>query len=202
MRLVDEVGGVPHTHPGVTLTVLIAAIRAPVNATPKPSLVMVSMGVPEDRDAAFVAKIAASVTHEIRNVLAIIKESAGLVGDVIQSQGGRAPANPDKVVRAVGRIDAQVSRGAEILTNLNRFAHSLDRLQGENSLNQEVEQTAFLSQRFARHGRHQVQVHVADQDMSVGANPLWLQMALFAAVECCLDQLPEASTVTIRTGLH
>jgi len=160
------------------------------------------MSVSEDRDAAFVAKIAASTTHEVRNVLAIIKESAGLVGDVIQSQGGRALANPDKLVRSVGRIDAQVSRGAEILTNLNRFAHSLDRLQGENSLNQEVEQAAFLSQRFARQGRHQVQVQVADQDMSVGANPLWLQMALFAAVECCLDQLPEASTVTIRTGLH
>jgi C4-dicarboxylate-specific signal transduction histidine kinase len=160
------------------------------------------MSVSEDRDAAFVAKIAASATHEIRNVLAIIKESAGLVGDVIQSQGGRAAVSPDKVVRAIDRIDAQVSRGAEILTYLNRFAQSLDRAQGENSLNQEVQQAAFLSERFARQGRHQVQVQVADQDMSVGANPLWLQMALFVAVECSLDQLPEASTVTIRTSLH
>ena len=78
------------------------------------------MGVPEDRDAAFVAKITAGATHEIRNVLAIIKESAGLVTDVIHSLGGRPLSNPDKVVRAVGRIDAQVSRGAALLAEARR----------------------------------------------------------------------------------
>jgi len=158
------------------------------------------MGVPEDRDAAFVAKITASTTHEIRNVLAIIKESAGLIGDVIHSPGGRALPNADKVERAVGRIDAQVGRGAEILTNLNRFAHCLDRAQEEIDLNEEVQQVAFLALRSARRGRHQIHVEAVDQALPVGANSLWLQMVLFAAVECCLDQMPEASTVTIRTG--
>ena len=157
------------------------------------------MGSPEDRDAAFVAKITAGATHEIRNVLAIIKESAGLVTDVIHSLGGRALSNPDKVVRAVGRIDAQVSRGAALLANLNRFAHSLDRAQEGTDLNQEIQQTAFLCQRLARQGRHQIEVQPGDQALPVGVNPLWLQMALFAAVECCLDQLPEAGTVIIRT---
>jgi C4-dicarboxylate-specific signal transduction histidine kinase len=158
------------------------------------------MGVPEDCDAAFVAKITAGATHEIRNVLAIIKESAGLVTDVIDSLGGRPLSNPDKVVRAVGRIDAQVSRGAALLANLNRFAHSLDRAHEETDLNQEVQQTAFLCQRLARQGRHQIQVQTGDQALTVGLNLLWLQMALFAAAERCLDQLPEAGTVTIRTG--
>ena len=160
------------------------------------------MGAPEDRDAAFVAKITAGATHEIRNVLAIIKESAGLVTDVIHSLGGRALSNPDKIVRAVGRIDAQVSRGAALLANLNRFAHSLDRAQEGTDLNQEIQQTAFLCQRLARQGRHQIEAQPGDQALPVGVNPLWLQMALFAAVECCLDQLPEAGTVTIRTGLQ
>jgi C4-dicarboxylate-specific signal transduction histidine kinase len=161
---------------------------------------MVSMGVPEDRDAAFVAKITASTTHEIRNVLAIIKESAGLIGDVIHSSAGRAFPNADKVGRAIGRIDAQVGRGAEILSNLNRFAHCLDRDREEIDLNQEIQQVAFLCLRSARQGRHEIHVQAADHAMPVGANSLWLQMTLFAAVECCLDQMPEASTVTIRTG--
>jgi signal transduction histidine kinase len=157
------------------------------------------MGVPEDRDAAFVAKITANATHEIRNVLAIIKESAGLVSDVIHSQGGRVLSNADKVVRAIDRIDAQVSRGAAFLENLNRFAHCLDRAQDEIDLNQEAQQTAFLCQRLARRGRHEIQVQAGDQAVPAGLNPLWLQIALYAAVECCLDQLPEAGKVTIRT---
>jgi C4-dicarboxylate-specific signal transduction histidine kinase len=158
------------------------------------------MGAPEDRDAAFVAKITANATHELRNVLAIVKESAGLVTDVIHSLGGRALSNPDKVVRAIGRIDAQVNRGAAFLANLNRFAHSLDRAREEIDLNQEAQQTAFLCQRLARRGRHEIRVQSGDQALPVGVNSLWLQMALFAAVECCLDQLPEAGTVTIRTA--
>lgn len=156
------------------------------------------MGVPEDRDAAFVAKITANATHEIRNVLAIIKESAGLVTDVIHAQGGRALSNPDRVVRAIDRIDAQVSRGAAFLENLNRFAHCLDRAQDEIDLNQEAQQTAFLCQRLAKRGRHEIQVQSGDQAVPAGVNPLWLQIALYAAVESCLDQLPEAGTVTIR----
>lgn len=158
------------------------------------------MGAPADRDAAFVAKITAGATHEIRNVLAIIKESAGLVTDVLHALGGRASSNPDKIVRAIGRIDAQVSRGAALLEDLNRFAHCLDRDRGEIDLNQEARQTAFLCQRLARRGRHEIHVESGDRALLAGVHPLWLQMASYAAVESCLDQLPEAGRVTIRTG--
>ena len=74
------------------------------------------MSTPENPEAAFMAKITASTTHEIRNVLAIVKESAGLVEDVIHSLAPRGLPNQDKLLRAVGRIDAQVSRGAELGT--------------------------------------------------------------------------------------
>ncbi len=156
------------------------------------------MSAPENREAAFLAKITASATHEIRNVLAIVKESAGLIQDVIHSWGQSGVPNQDKVLRSLGRIDAQVTRGADLLSNLNRFAHSLDRAQEETDLSLEAQQVALLSQRFARKKRHLVQVRPADQRLPVALKPLELQMALFAAVECCLDQLPEASTVTLH----
>jgi len=118
---------------------------------------------------------------------------------VIHSQGGQGLPNADKFARAIDRIDAQVSRGAAFLENLNRFAHCLDRDQDEIDLNQEAQQTAFLCQRLARRGRHEIQVQSADQAVPAGVDPLWLQIALYAAVECCLDQLPEASKLTICT---
>jgi C4-dicarboxylate-specific signal transduction histidine kinase len=156
------------------------------------------MSAPENREAAFLAKITASATHEIRNVLAIVKESAGLIQDVIQSgRQGQAP-NQDKVMRSLGRIDAQVTRGTDLLSNLNRFAHSLDRAREETDLSLEAEQVVLLSQHFARKKRLVVQLRPAEQKLPVAVKPLELQMALFAAVECCLDQLPEASTVTLH----
>jgi C4-dicarboxylate-specific signal transduction histidine kinase len=154
----------------------------------------------ENREAAFIARITASTTHEIRNVLAIVKESAGLIEDMVRAFDERRPLDREKLIRAVGRIDAQIGRGAEVLSNLNRLAHSLDQAQSRVDLNQEVQRVAFLCQRFARQGRHSVEVRPGDRELPVVVNALQLQMALFTAVECCLDQLPEPGTVTIHPG--
>ena len=75
-------------------------------------------------EAAFLSAMTASTTHEARNVLAIIKESAGLVEDLVQMYGTRGNLDREKVDRALKRIDLQVKRGADLLTTLNRLAHT------------------------------------------------------------------------------
>lgn len=152
----------------------------------------------EDRDTAFVARITAGATHEIRNVLAIVKESAGLIEDMIRVFDKRGSLDKEKLTRAVGRIDAQVGRGAEIITNLNRFAHSLDHRRAEIDLRQEAQQVVFLCQRFTRQKRHSVCVQPSETAVPLVTNPLRLQMALCAGVECCLEQLPEGSSLTVH----
>ena len=80
----------------------------------------------------------ASATHEVRNVLAIIKESAGLVDDLVQVQGSHGRLDPEKIRGALDRINAQVRRGADLLTHLNRLAHTLDEDISRVEMNQEV----------------------------------------------------------------
>ncbi|NIM52693.1 MAG: hypothetical protein GTO22_26185 [Gemmatimonadales bacterium] len=158
------------------------------------------MSTSESAEAAFMAKVTASTTHEIRNVLAIVKESAGLVEDMIRAFERSGSLKQDKVLRALGRIEAQVSRGAALMSSLNRFAHSLDPTENGIDLNEQVEQFVFLYQRFARQKNHVVQASTGDQALTVGIHALWLQMLLFAAMDCCSEQLPEGGTVTIRTS--
>jgi C4-dicarboxylate-specific signal transduction histidine kinase len=157
------------------------------------------MGTSEDREAAFVAEVTSGTTHEIRNILAIVKESAGLMEDLIHAFNRRGSLDQDKLMRSIGRIDAQVARGTELLSNLNRFAHSLDHVQDAIDVAQEIQQVASLCQFRARGRRHLLQVQPGDQNLTVLVNPFRFQMSLFAAVGCCLEQLPEGSTVLIRT---
>jgi C4-dicarboxylate-specific signal transduction histidine kinase len=152
----------------------------------------------ENREAAFLAKITASTTHEIRNVLAIVKESAGLIDDLVRSFGKRGTLKEDKLFQAVGRIDAQVGRGAQLLTNLNRLAHGLDRASEPVDLGASAQQVASLSERFARQRRQTVQVRAPEAPLTATANALQLQMVLFAAVECCLEAMAEGGAVTIQ----
>jgi C4-dicarboxylate-specific signal transduction histidine kinase len=156
----------------------------------------------ENPEAAFIAKITASTTHEVRNVLAIVKESAGLIGDMVRSRGRREPLKEDKLLRSVSRIDAQVARGAELLTNLNRFAHSLDQDQERIDLNEGAQRVASLCERFARQMRQEVVVQGRDEAVTIVASSLRFQMTLFAAVECCLDAMPGPGKVIVAPGRH
>ena len=157
------------------------------------------MSTTENREAAFIGLITAGATHELRNVLAIVKESSGLIADIVNSSGS---AKPEKLVRATSRIEAQVKRGSELLTNLNRFAHSLDHAEDEIDLDEAAQQVPFLCQRVARRGRHQVEALPGEQGLRVVVNLLRLQMALYAAVECCLEQLPEGGTLNLHPVRH
>ena len=148
-------------------------------------------------EAAFLAGMTASATHEVRNVLAIIKESAGLVEDLVQVYGARGALDEDKVRRAVDRIETQVKRGADLLTHLNRLAHTLDQDLTKVELGRELEQLVFLSQRFARQRGHQVRVEDDLEECWLNVNSLLLHMALYEAMQCCLEELPEGSRVTV-----
>jgi C4-dicarboxylate-specific signal transduction histidine kinase len=156
------------------------------------------MTAPGDREAVFVAQVAAGTTHEIRNILAIVKESAGLIEDLIFAFNRRGSLDQEKLERSLRRIDAQVARGTELLSHLNRFAHSLDHAQDPLDVAQELHQVVSLSQFRARRRRHLLEVQPGDKNLTLVVDPFRFQMSLFAAVACCLEQLPEGSTVSIN----
>jgi hypothetical protein len=157
------------------------------------------MQTPGRREAEFIGKVTASATHEIRNVLAIVKESAGLISDLVHASGtgGGAP-HADRLLKAAGRIDAQVARGADIVTHLNRFAHSMDEDVRRVDLDEEVHQVAFLSQRLARAKSQTIRAARRPEPVWLTGNSLHVQMALYATVAFCLEHLPVGCVLELR----
>ena len=152
----------------------------------------------QHEDAAFVAAITASSTHEIRNVLAIVKECAGLMADMVHACDDAGSLDTERLLRVVSRIDTQVGRGADLITGLNHFVHTLDAPEATIELQREVAQAVLLSQRTARLRNHTV-THVPSPDaLSLTLSPFRLHMALFTAIECCMDRLTEPGTVVLR----
>jgi C4-dicarboxylate-specific signal transduction histidine kinase len=153
----------------------------------------------EAKKAAFMGKITAGVTHEMKNVLAIIKESAGLLDDLISLTKDNSPPPRDKLLRTVTRITDQVARGVDLATKLNSFAHAPDDAAGSVDLNQVVEQTGFLCQRFARLKGITLHVVPGRQSHVVMADPLALQMLLFQCVELLMDSEGKGSVITLQS---
>ena len=100
-------------------------------------------------ELAFFGKIAAGVTHELKNVLAIINESNGLMDDLFEMLGDVPFPHREKFQRSVKKIEEQVRRGVEITSGFNRFAHSIDYPGADVDLNSIVTQTVSLARRFA-----------------------------------------------------
>lgn len=153
------------------------------------------------REAAFIGRITAGATHEIRNVLAIVKESAGLIEDLLVASGGSG-VDRERILKATARIETQMDRGAEQLTQLNRFAHSLDLDRSGTDLAEEVQRVAFFCRRVARAGSQQVEALEAGPLPLARADPLHVQMAVFSVAEYVLEHLPAGAILTLRAEVR
>ncbi len=70
--------------------------------------------------------ISASVSHELKNALAIINENAGLLEDLSFMAEKGLPLDPAKLKSLAANIGKQIQRADGIIRNMNRFAHSTD----------------------------------------------------------------------------
>ena len=74
----------------------------------------------------FFGKMTASISHEIKNVMAIINESAGLLEDYGMMADKGIPIDPEKLKVVSGRVSKQIHRAEGIIRNMNSLAHSVD----------------------------------------------------------------------------
>ncbi|MCE5333569.1 MAG: hypothetical protein LLG06_03170 [Desulfobacteraceae bacterium] len=153
-------------------------------------------------ELAFFGKIAAGVTHELKNVLAIINESSGLMTDLMAMSKDASFPMRDRFTRSIGKIEQQVRRGVEITSNFNRFAHSMDHPVVEADLNAVVALTVALSERFARLKNIRLSAIAEPEPVILSTQPFRLQMALTRAAEAvmqCLDG-PGAISLQVQKG--
>ena len=134
--------------------------------------------------SSFMGSVTASVAHDLQNVLAIIKESSGLMQDILQiHQDALSPDFIEKLTKSISRMQKQVSRGVGITSSLNAFAHTADSLQESIDVIDMLKQMVFLSQRiFQRQG---IVVSFEDQgcQLTLLTDPLMFQMLIFESIQ-------------------
>jgi len=145
------------------------------------------MGKTDNKEVAFFGKITAGITHEMKNVLAIINESSGLMEDILAITEDDTFPHKDRFKKTLNRILGQIQRGNNITTNLNRFAHSSDYSPASVDLNEVSEQMVSLASRFARLKNVILKAGHYDESVIIKTHPVALQMALFESIEIILD---------------
>jgi signal transduction histidine kinase len=143
----------------------------------------VKLDVVAEMGLQFFGRISASVSHELKNVLAIVNENAGLLEDLACMANRGKPIDPSRLIKMADAVKKQVGRADEILKNMNRFAHSIDQPTEIVDLNRSIELVIALSARLAA-------VRNVKVDLQVPAAPPKIRTSAFFLMNLlglCLD---------------
>ncbi|MBW2251358.1 MAG: HAMP domain-containing histidine kinase, partial [Deltaproteobacteria bacterium] len=131
----------------------------------------------------FFGRMSASVTHEIKNVLAIINENAGLLEDIVLMAEKGLDVSPERLQRMARTVGAQVGRADAVVKMMNHFSHSIDHFVEPVDLTQVAEDVCDLFDRLLQMREVTLETIASPAPVVVTASRFYLQNLLW----CCLD---------------
>jgi signal transduction histidine kinase len=150
---------------------------------------------------AFIGRVSASLSHEIKNTLAIIGESSGLINDLFEHTPPPTDWGPyPRVKTLLTSIAQQVNRSVTIVTRLNRFAHSMDEPLVLLELNELLGDINNLAQRFANLREVHLDTQLSNGALPIRTDPFRLQQVVFGFIDRGLQAAPKDTTVTVTSG--
>jgi C4-dicarboxylate-specific signal transduction histidine kinase len=148
----------------------------------------------------FIGKVLSAFSHELNNHLAVIKESAGLMGDIIAMGKTSARQGERRSLATLQSIEAQVGKTSGLCKYLGRFAHRMDGPSSMFDINEIIEELIALMNRTARQRGVTLE---RDFDRSVpllSSDPLCLQFVMFSLAEEMMDGLERKGCIVFRTA--
>jgi light-regulated signal transduction histidine kinase (bacteriophytochrome) len=148
----------------------------------------------------FFGKMSASISHEIKNALAIINESAGLLDDLSLRAEKGIPVEPERLKKQAGNILKQIRRADGIIQNMNKFAHSIDEPMKNVDIGETVTLMAALSDRFAMMKGITLERQPPASPVTVCTNPFFLENLLYLCLNFCMDNAGPGKTISLVAG--
>lgn len=135
----------------------------------------------------FFGKMSASISHEIKNVLAIINENAGLLKDLVYMAEKGSDIDPQRLQRVSDLIAKQVSRADSIIKNMNIFAHSVDHNVKTVNLDEIIATVVELSRRFADMKGVVLEHNPAEIEVTITTKPFLLENIIWLCLDLAMD---------------
>jgi signal transduction histidine kinase len=145
----------------------------------------------------FFGKMSTSMSHELKNALAIINENAGLLQDFTLMADKGLPMDPQRLKTLAEKVMTQIRRADRIVKNMNRFSHSVDESVKSIDLHSIVELVATLSGRFALMRGVNVELSHPANPVMITTNPFFLQNLVWLCLDFAMDAAGDGKSVTL-----
>ncbi len=145
----------------------------------------------------FFGQMSASISHEIKNVLAIINENAGLLKDYTLMAEKGLELNPHQVGAKAERIMAQVARADEIIKKMNVLSHSIDQDRQEVNPIVILKLMIALSERMAAMESIKLELSAASESVSVTTSAFFLENLISLCLNFALNVTDEGGVLKL-----
>lgn len=147
----------------------------------------------------FIGKILSVFTHEVKNHLAIIKESVGLLGDLIEMGKTSSHQDLEECLKIVNSVENQIGKTSWLCSHLNSFGHRMDKAFSTFSVNECIEELIVLLQRLANQRKIAIEKDFVADRLLISGNPSELQFIIYCLIEKNLKMLEKDSRIVIKT---
>jgi len=146
---------------------------------------------------ACIGRLLASLSHEFKNHLAIIKESCGLVEDLLLLEDQEKPTNTGRYKKILGGINDRITQAAEMCRSLSGFSHRMDQPLSSFNPSDVLQEEIYLLHRLARQKQVDLALKGAEDLPLIFNNPSLLQFAVFCMVWPALESLEKHGRIIL-----
>jgi hypothetical protein len=145
-------------------------------------------------------RLMAGFSHDMKNHLGIIRESNGLMGDLLEMGGfDENELSVERLKKSISSIEARVIIAADMLHHLSRFAHRHDTPYSFFQVNDIITEEYTFLERFSRLQQINVTLELGEGLYSLYNDPSLLQHVFYRMYILCLEQLSSEHNLVITT---
>ncbi|MFH1077283.1 MAG: hypothetical protein V1753_10720 [Pseudomonadota bacterium] len=121
------------------------------------------------------------ISHDLRNILAIISETLGLMEELVELSEKGVELKPGKLRSLNESILEEVERANVTIRNMNVFAHSVDNFLGEADIAQSINLMCDMARLDTAFKKSEIRL-VACQTFSIYTSPFFFQNLIYQII--------------------
>ncbi len=148
-------------------------------------------------------RLMAGMAHDMKNHLGIIRESNGLMDDILgMGTLGEEEVMVERLQKSIAAIERRIVISAKMMHHLSGIAHRTDSPHSSFLINDLLEEEYVFLERFSRLKQIDVLFEFGDDLPAIFSDPSLLQHIFYRVYASCLALLEEKQVLTIVTSLE
>jgi two-component system NtrC family sensor kinase len=148
---------------------------------------------------AALGKMAAGVAHEVNNPLAVIKEKAGWIRDLLEEEDVKHSENFQEFKDSVDKIEIHVDRAKKVVHRLLGFARRMEPLREKVDVNAVLEQTLSFLENEAKYRNISITTRMQQNLPRILSDTSQLQQVFLNILNNAIDAIGKEGNISIST---